>query len=220
MTNCNRLEGRWKSWKSAGAPRLLPSETSARQGEVSYMNPIVLRGQATKLICSDGPGQCRDGRKICVALDCRVGPGSRTGRAQSRQNAGAALGHERCAGKLATWVDKLQASLLINQAASENVVLSDSLGYQALNARAAKVSSHTNTILGPADTGFQDALSQRTQILEDSQNATKNAINKRRNVERMKGSSNINPAKVDDALHEMEDVSPLRAAYATPTVQH
>jgi len=53
---------------------------------------------------------------------------------------------------------------------------------------------------------WQDALSQRTQILEDSQNATKNAINKRRNVERLKGSSSINPSKVDDALHEMEDV--------------
>lgn len=37
--------------------------------------------------------------------------------------------------------------------------------------------------------------------------ATKNAINKRRNVERLKGSSSINPSKVDDALHEMEDVS-------------
>lgn len=53
----------------------------------------------------------------------------------------------------------------------------------------------------------QDALSQRTQILEDSQNATKSAINKRRAVERMKGSSSINPAKVDEALREMEDVS-------------
>jgi len=53
----------------------------------------------------------------------------------------------------------------------------------------------------------KDALGQRTQILEDSQTATKNAINKRRNVERLKGSSSINPSKVDDALHEMEDVS-------------
>ena len=75
------------------------------------------------------------------------------------------------------------------QASSENVVLSDTLGYQALNARAAK-----------------DALIQRTAILEDSQSAIKNAINKRRNVERMKGSSNINPAKVDDAIAEMEEV--------------
>lgn len=81
-------------------------------------------------------------------------------------------------------------SSLISQAASENVVLSDSLGYQALNARAAK-----------------DALQQRTQLLEDSQTATKSAITKRRNVERLKGSSNINPGKVDDAISEMDDVS-------------
>ena len=53
----------------------------------------------------------------------------------------------------------------------------------------------------------QDALLQRTQLLEDSQNATKSAINKRRNVERMRGSSNINPGKVDDAITEMEEVS-------------
>jgi hypothetical protein len=84
------------------------------------------------------------------------------------------------------------------------VVLSDSLGYQALNARAAKVSSWC-FLIPQADK--KDALGQRTQILEDSQTATKNAINKRRNVERLKGSSSINPSKVDDALHEMEDVS-------------
>ena len=83
-------------------------------------------------------------------------------------------------------------------------MLSDSLGYQALNARAAKVSSRF-FLIPQADK--KDALGQRTQILEDSQTATKNAINKRRNVERLKGSSSINPSKVDDALHEMEDVS-------------
>lgn len=48
---------------------------------------------------------------------------------------------------------------------------------------------------------------QRTQLLEDSQTATKSAITKRRNVEKLKGSSSINQAKVDDALHEMEEVS-------------
>ncbi|EIW72997.1 hypothetical protein TREMEDRAFT_12690, partial [Tremella mesenterica DSM 1558] len=80
------------------------------------------------------------------------------------------------------------------QAASENVVLSDSLGYQALNARAAK-----------------DALIQRTAILEDSQSAVKAAINKRRNVERLKGSSNINPIKVDDAISEMEEANALES---------
>ncbi|WVW81253.1 hypothetical protein I302_103244 [Kwoniella bestiolae CBS 10118] len=81
------------------------------------------------------------------------------------------------------------------QAASENVILSDSLGYQALNARAAK-----------------DALLQRTTLLEDSQTATKSAINKRRNVERLKGSSKIDPVKVDDALHEMEEANTLETS--------
>ena len=75
------------------------------------------------------------------------------------------------------------------QAVSENVILSDSLGYQALNARAAK-----------------DTLLQRTQMLEDSQTAAKAAITKRRNVERLRGSSSINPLKVDDAIAEMEEV--------------
>ncbi|TXT13152.1 hypothetical protein VHUM_01553 [Vanrija humicola] len=78
------------------------------------------------------------------------------------------------------------------QIASENVILNDSLAYQGHNARAAR-----------------DALSQRTQILEDSQSATKAAINKRRNVERLKGSSNINPTKVDDAIAEMEEANAL-----------
>lgn len=75
------------------------------------------------------------------------------------------------------------------QAASENVVLSDSLGYQALNARAAR-----------------SALVQRTQLLEDSQTASKVAITKRRNVERLKGSSTINTSRVDDAITEMDEV--------------
>ena len=57
----------------------------------------------------------------------------------------------------------------------------------------------------------QDALIQRTQLLEDSQTASKTAITKRRNVERLKGSSNINPAKVDDAIAEMEDANQLES---------
>ncbi|ORX35138.1 hypothetical protein BD324DRAFT_634023 [Kockovaella imperatae] len=88
------------------------------------------------------------------------------------------------------------ANLAGSQAVSENVVLSDSLGYQALNARAAK-----------------DALLHRTQILEDSQNAAKAAINKRRNVERLRGASNINPMKVDDAISEMEEANTLEGEY-------
>ena len=56
---------------------------------------------------------------------------------------------------------------------------------------------------------FQDALLHRTQILEDSQSAAKAAINKRRQVERLRGSSNISPLRVDDAIAEMEEVSVL-----------
>ncbi|KGB75569.3 vacuolar protein sorting-associated protein vps17 [Cryptococcus deuterogattii R265] len=86
-----------------------------------------------------------------------------------------------------------QVSGMINaQAVNENVILSDTLGYQALNARAAK-----------------DTLLQRTAVLEDSQSASKAAITKRRNLERLKGSSNINPAKVDDAISEMQEADSL-----------
>ncbi|OXG96290.1 vacuolar protein sorting-associated protein vps17 [Cryptococcus neoformans A2-102-5] len=86
-----------------------------------------------------------------------------------------------------------QVSGMINaQAANENVILSDTLGYQALNARAAK-----------------DTLVQRTAVLEDSQSASKAAITKRRNLERLKASSNINPAKVDDAISEMQEADSL-----------
>jgi len=66
------------------------------------------------------------------------------------------------------------------------------LGYQALNARAAK-----------------ETLLHRIQVLEDAQNASKVAINKRRTVERLKGSSNISAQKVDDAIAEMQDAQDL-----------
>ncbi|XAO22443.1 hypothetical protein I312_101214 [Cryptococcus bacillisporus CA1280] len=86
-----------------------------------------------------------------------------------------------------------QVSGMINaQASNENVILSDTLGHQALNARAAK-----------------DTLLQRTAVLEDSQSASKAAITKRRNLERLKASSNINPAKVDDAISEMQEADSL-----------
>ncbi|CAK9786972.1 hypothetical protein CC85DRAFT_286185 [Cutaneotrichosporon oleaginosum] len=80
------------------------------------------------------------------------------------------------------------------QITSDNVILNDTLAYQSTNARAAR-----------------DALAQRTQILEDSHSATKTAITKRRNVERMKGSSNINPQKVDDAIAEMEEANAIES---------
>ncbi|WVR03071.1 hypothetical protein IAU60_000060 [Kwoniella sp. DSM 27419] len=97
-------------------------------------------------------------------------------------------GAERKVGR--TW--EQLSGMMGAQAASENVILSDSLGYQALNARAAK-----------------DALVQRTTLLEDSQTATKSAITKRRNVERLKGSSKIDPSRVDDAIHEMREADTL-----------
>lgn len=78
------------------------------------------------------------------------------------------------------------------QGASDNVILNDSLAYQATNAKSAR-----------------DALAQRSIILEDSQSATKAAINKRRVVERLKGSSSINPAKVDEAITDMEEANAI-----------
>ncbi|BEI83821.1 hypothetical protein CcaverHIS002_0404250 [Cutaneotrichosporon cavernicola] len=84
------------------------------------------------------------------------------------------------------------SGMAVQQITSDNVILNDSLAYQSSNARAGR-----------------DALAQRTQILEDSHSSTKTAITKRRNVERMKGSSNINPQKVDDAISEMEEANAI-----------
>lgn len=76
------------------------------------------------------------------------------------------------------------------QAISECVILSDSLGYQGLNARAAK-----------------ETLQQRTAVLEEYQAAVKSAISKRRNIERLKASANIRPERVDEALEDLEEVT-------------
>ncbi|KZT05656.1 uncharacterized protein LAESUDRAFT_224030 [Laetiporus sulphureus 93-53] len=76
------------------------------------------------------------------------------------------------------------------QGISECVIVGDSLGYQALNARSAK-----------------ETLQQRTAVLEDYQAAVKTTISKRRNVERLKASSNIRSDKVDEALEEMEEAN-------------
>ena len=75
------------------------------------------------------------------------------------------------------------------QGISECVIVGDSLGYQSLNARSAK-----------------ETLQQRTAVLEEYQAAVKGTISKRRNMERLKASSNIKPERVDDALEEMEEV--------------
>ncbi|KAI0307029.1 Vps5 C terminal like-domain-containing protein [Multifurca ochricompacta] len=76
------------------------------------------------------------------------------------------------------------------QAISECVILSDSLGYQGLNARSAK-----------------ETLQQRTAVLEEYQAAVKSAISKRRNIERLKASGNIRPEKVDEALEDLEEAN-------------
>ncbi|KAF8272136.1 Vps5 C terminal like-domain-containing protein [Lactarius quietus] len=76
------------------------------------------------------------------------------------------------------------------QAISECVILSDSLGYQGLNARSAK-----------------ETLQQRTSVLEEYQAAVKSAISKRRHIERLKASTNIRPEKVDEALEDLEEAN-------------
>ncbi|KAJ9097661.1 hypothetical protein QFC21_004698 [Naganishia friedmannii] len=78
------------------------------------------------------------------------------------------------------------------QAISDNIILSDSLGYQSLHARQAK-----------------DTLIHRTQVLEDAQTASKNAIHKRRAVEKLRGNSRIDSSKVDDAIEEMREAQDL-----------
>ncbi len=75
------------------------------------------------------------------------------------------------------------------QAISECVIIGDSLGYQGLNARSAK-----------------ETLQQRTGVLEEYQAAVKTTISKRRNIERLRASTNIRPERVDEAIEEMEEV--------------
>ena len=82
------------------------------------------------------------------------------------------------------------ADLDHTQAISECVILGDSLGYQGMNARSAK-----------------ETLQMRTGVLEEYQSAVKTTISKRRQIERLKASSNIRPDRVDEALEEIEEVS-------------
>ncbi|KAG0709860.1 Vps5 C terminal like-domain-containing protein [Suillus ampliporus] len=76
------------------------------------------------------------------------------------------------------------------QAISECVVIGDTFGYQGLNARSAK-----------------EALLQRAGVLEEYQAAVKATISKRRNIERLKASSNIRPERVDEALDDIEEAN-------------
>ncbi|QRV87761.1 vacuolar protein sorting-associated protein 5 [Ceratobasidium sp. AG-Ba] len=82
------------------------------------------------------------------------------------------------------------------QGLSECVIIGDALGYQGMNAKAAK-----------------ETLQHRTQVLEDYQSAVKATIAKRRNIERLKASSNIRPDKVDEALEDMEEASKVEQLY-------
>ncbi|KAF8306464.1 hypothetical protein DL93DRAFT_2179307 [Clavulina sp. PMI_390] len=74
----------------------------------------------------------------------------------------------------------------------ESVILGDSLGYQGMNSKSAK-----------------DTLLQRSLALEEAQTAAKSTINKRRQIERLKASSNIRPEKVDEALEELEEAQQI-----------
>lgn len=84
------------------------------------------------------------------------------------------------------------------QAISECVILGDSLGYQGMNARSAK-----------------ETLQMRTGVLEEYQAAVKTTISKRRQIERLKATSNIRAERVDEALEEMNEVSLLTQSLAT-----
>ncbi|KAJ7228363.1 Vps5 C terminal like-domain-containing protein [Mycena pura] len=76
------------------------------------------------------------------------------------------------------------------EAISECVIIGDSLGYQGMNARSAK-----------------ETLLMRTGVLEEYQAAVKTTISKRRQIERLKASSNIRPDRVDEALEDMEEAN-------------
>ncbi|CEL63672.1 Vacuolar protein sorting-associated protein 17 OS=Schizosaccharomyces pombe (strain 972 / ATCC 24843) GN=vps17 PE=3 SV=1 [Rhizoctonia solani AG-1 IB] len=82
------------------------------------------------------------------------------------------------------------------QSVSECVIVGDALGYQGLNAKSAK-----------------ETLAQRTQVLEDYQSAVKSTIAKRRQIERLKQSSNIRPEKVDEALEDLEEANKLEQLF-------
>jgi len=72
------------------------------------------------------------------------------------------------------------------------VILGDSLGYQGINAKSAK-----------------ETLQQRSLALEEHQAAVKTTISKRRQIERLKASSNIRPEKVDEAVEELKEAAQI-----------
>ena len=60
----------------------------------------------------------------------------------------------------------------------------------------------------------QDALLQRQLIVEEHRNASKNAINKKRQIEKLKSSNNIKPERADEALDEFEDAKKVETVLA------
>ncbi|KAM0751557.1 hypothetical protein T439DRAFT_312879 [Meredithblackwellia eburnea MCA 4105] len=87
---------------------------------------------------------------------------------------------------------KVGADLSVNQATSEMVALGDAMSYQSANARSAK-----------------ETLVSRDVILDEHRTSAKNTIAKRRNIERMKGSSSIKADRVDEALEELDEAKQL-----------
>lgn len=74
----------------------------------------------------------------------------------------------------------------LGKCANDLVTLYDGFNYHASNSKAVK-----------------DTLEQRTQLLEEYQLAVKAGIGKRRTLEKMKGGSAINGAKVDELLGDL-----------------
>jgi len=52
---------------------------------------------------------------------------------------------------------------------------------------------------------LQDALLQRQLIVDEHRTASKSAINKKRQIEKLKSSNNIKPERADEALEDFED---------------
>ena len=80
------------------------------------------------------------------------------------------------------------AELEIGQSNNAALVLGDALAYAAVEARSAK-----------------DALLQRQYNLDELHSSIKATITKRRNIEKLRGGSNIKPERVNEALDDLEE---------------
>lgn len=84
------------------------------------------------------------------------------------------------------------AELQVGQSNASALVLGDALAYEMAEARSAK-----------------DAMLQRQYNIDELANSIKSTINKRRNIEKMKGSSSIKNEKVSEALEDLEEAEKL-----------